>query len=138
MLFRSHRERYSRISWVDYSLMGHDTLTFLPPPEVLEKYSTDYADMQENFIHDEAPPSFAKLHQQLKRLQGMVRLKKDGKTLEEILSLAIEQAKNTADQTISVLVVIPPDVNGGREARYQVDLSRQGETWQFEQVTILQ
>jgi len=133
-----HRQRYSRISWVDYPSMGYGTLSFLPPPEVLEKYIVDYADMQEHFIHEDIPPSFPELHQQLKRLQGMVRLKKDGRSLDEILALALAQAQNMPGKTINVTIVIPPDYAGGREAQYRVDFIRQGESLQFEEVTILQ
>jgi hypothetical protein len=133
-----HRQQYSRISWVDYPSMGHDTVSFLPPPEVLAKYVADYADMQEHFIHEDTPPSFSELHQQLKRLQGMVRLKKDGRSLDEILPLALALAQNMPGETINVTVVFPPDHAGGHEARYHVDLIRQGETLQFEAVSILQ
>jgi len=41
-------------------------------------------------------------------------------------------------EAINVTIVIPPDYAGGREAQYRVDFIRQGETLQFEAVTILQ
>lgn len=133
-----HRQQYSRISWVDYASMEHNTLSFLPPPEIAERYAADYADMQEHFIYENEPPSFAELIRRLKRLQGMVRLKKDNRMLDEIIPLALAQAQSGLGENISVTVVIPPEEVGGHSAQYQVDFIRRGEKLEFEAVTIVQ
>jgi hypothetical protein len=133
----THRQQYSRISWVDYGSMTHDTLSFLPPPEVLEKYATDYTDMREHFIYEDAP-LFEEVVRRLKWLQGMVRLKKDNRTLDEVVQLATSQAQNVPGDTVRVTVVIPSQQEGGSPARYQVDFIRQSETLVFEAITIVQ
>jgi hypothetical protein len=132
-----HREQYSRISWVDYTSLSHDTLSFLPPSEILEKYAADYKDMQEHFIYKDAP-LFEEVIRRLKWLQGQVRLKKDNRSLEEIVELALETAEELEGETIRVTVVIPSEQTGESPVNYQVDLIRQGETLVFEAVTIVQ
>jgi hypothetical protein len=131
-----HREQYSRISWVDYTSLSHDTLSFLPPSEVLEKYAADYKDMRDHFIYKDAPP-FEEIIRRLKWLQGKVRLKKDRRSLEEIVELALETAEELEAEMIRVNVVISAEQPEESPANYQVDFIRQGETLVFEAVKIV-
>ena len=85
-----HREWYSRISWVDYRSLGHETLSFLPAAEVMEDYRRDYQTMQEQMIYEETAP-FDELIRQLKLLQGKFRLKYERKALGEIIDDALKQ-----------------------------------------------
>ena len=39
----AHREVYARISWIDYSKHGYETLNFIPPE--------DYAEMKESMFY---------------------------------------------------------------------------------------
>jgi hypothetical protein len=68
----------------------------------------------------------------------MVRLKKDNRTLDEVVQLATSQAQNVPGDTVRVTVVIPSQQEGGSPARYQVDFVRQSETLVFEAITIVQ
>ncbi|MES2777624.1 MAG: nucleotidyl transferase AbiEii/AbiGii toxin family protein [Bacteroidota bacterium] len=47
----NHRERYSRYNWLDYSTLGKQTLSFLPPVMMYEEYKKDYGDMKEHMIY---------------------------------------------------------------------------------------
>jgi hypothetical protein len=51
----SHRKRYSRYNWMDYTTLGKQTLSFLPPANLNEEYKKDYVDMKEHMIYGEAP-----------------------------------------------------------------------------------
>lgn len=69
-----HREWYSRISWVDYKSLHHETLSFVPPTEVIEIYQKDYQAMQEQMIYGETV-DFELLIKFLQELQGRFRTK---------------------------------------------------------------
>lgn len=63
-----HRERYMRISWVDYSSLQRETISFVPIAEVVEAYRADYKTMQEQMIYEENSPSFDELISSLEDL----------------------------------------------------------------------
>lgn len=67
-----HRQWYNRISWMDYSTMERNSISFIPPEEFLELYNQDYEQMQEQMIYGEAP-SFDELIEKLKLLQEEFR-----------------------------------------------------------------
>lgn len=67
-----HREWYNRISWVDYQSLKHNTISFIPPKEMLDVYRQDYERMQEQMIYEDALP-FDDLIDQLKILQEEFR-----------------------------------------------------------------
>jgi hypothetical protein len=124
-----HRQVYSRISWVDYASLGHATLSFLPPAEMLELYRNDYATMQEHMIYEKAPP-FDDIIVKLKLLQGRFRLKKDSRSLGEILDRARTQATSLEGEAVSVIV-------DNITARYRVDFIRKNQNLLFENITSL-
>jgi hypothetical protein len=133
----THRERYSRISWVNYGSLRHDTLSFLPPAEVLEKYAVDYNDMQEHFIHEDTPPSFEEIIRRLKWLQGMVRLKTGPHSLKEIVDIALPAAEKLEEKTVAVDVVVQHVQSDGQFIHYRVMFMRQKSGLIFEAITIL-
>jgi hypothetical protein len=69
-----HREWYSRLHWVDYTNLKRDTISFLPPDEVVDLYRSDYTTMLELMIYG-AAPNFDEIIHQLKDLQGRFREK---------------------------------------------------------------
>lgn len=71
-----HRESYSRLSWVDYSTHGKDTIYFLPPPPFTAAYNKDYETMQMVMIYGESP-SFDNLIKRLNELLERFRTKKN-------------------------------------------------------------
>lgn len=68
-----HRERYSRLSWVNYSEMRNTHISFVPPDKVINLYENDYELMLEQMIYEEEPPSFDAIVEELKRLQSRIR-----------------------------------------------------------------
>jgi Nucleotidyl transferase AbiEii toxin, Type IV TA system len=88
-----HREWYSRISWVDYSSLGHETVSIIPTLEVMDNYNKDYQTMQEQMIHEDSV-SFDQLILELKLLQGRLRLKHEHRTLDDIIEAAQQQILN--------------------------------------------
>lgn len=67
-----HREWYSRISWVDYESLKRSTISFIPPPGVLDIFRQDYERMQEQMIYSTAVP-FDDLINELRKLQDEFR-----------------------------------------------------------------
>lgn len=63
-----HRERYMRISWVDYGSLDRKRISFLPTADVIDSYRADYAKMQEEMIYEENTPSFEELISSLEAL----------------------------------------------------------------------
>ena len=130
----AHRQSYSRISWVDYSTLKHVSITFLPPAAVLEAYRADYEIMQENMIHEETPPAFDYLIEQLKILRGRFRLKQEPRPLEEIIERAIAQLQGTEGDQLATTVVYTSDPARLAEGNnvtvnYRVDSSGSGTGW---------
>lgn len=136
-----HRQGYSRIPWVDYQTLQHETLSFVPPSEMLERYGADYAAMQEAMIYGD-PPGFEELIERMKQLQGRFRLKKDGRRLEDILAIATVEAEKIAGDIVSVVVVYVadpalPEGPGNNNGKYEVNFKRQSEKLIFEHITII-
>ncbi len=68
-----HRQRYSRLSWMDYNTLHKHTISFLPPEILKEAYMKDYAVMQEQMIYGESleyPGLYERLEQLIKRFRG--------------------------------------------------------------------
>lgn len=62
-----HRENYARLSWVDYTTLLRDKVSFLPPKEFIESYRKDYEVMKEQMIYG-ATPAFDELIERLNTL----------------------------------------------------------------------
>ena len=63
-----HREAYIRISWMDYTTLQPEKISFVPPAEIMDAYKKDYQMMQEQMIYGEAE-KFDDLIYKLKDLQ---------------------------------------------------------------------
>jgi len=67
-----HRESYSRLPWVDYKTLQSETISFIPPAELLPIYRKDYQTMEEQMIYGSAL-EFDKLIENLRGLQERIR-----------------------------------------------------------------
>lgn len=73
-LIVAHRERYSRVSGVDYKLHRPELIRFIPPDKVLPAWEKDYQLMQESMIYGESP-SFTQLIASLAEFQSQLNQK---------------------------------------------------------------
>lgn len=141
----NHRQGYMRVSWVNYGTMGHSTISFLPPAEVLELYRQDYETMRQNMIYEEAI-SFDDLIEQLKILQGRFRIKKELKSLEEIIKDALnnlqdyikEHSSATSFETQVVYTSDPykPAGPANKTIIFGVRFTRNGDKMIFESISV--
>jgi hypothetical protein len=140
-----HRQWYSRISWVNYQSLGHSTLSFLPPPAVLEMYREDYEAMQEKMIYEKAMPFDDVIHQ-LKILQGRFRIKMYPTELADVIEAAEIRLQSQAaalseGQPITITVTYPSDpghsaAGDNNAVTYLITLlSREGRLF-FENISI--
>ena len=67
-----HRSKLTAISGVDYSTHSPDTINFVPPDFVIERWRNDYSFMQANMIYGESLP-FGKLIERIKKLNERFR-----------------------------------------------------------------
>lgn len=67
-----HRSTYNAIPGVDYNSHSRDKITFIPPKEILEAYSKDYATMREAMIYGDSP-EFTELVKRLNELLSRFR-----------------------------------------------------------------
>ena len=67
-----HRSKLTAISGVDYSTHSPDTINFVPPEFIIEKWRDDYSFMQANMIYGESLP-FGKLIERIKELNERFR-----------------------------------------------------------------
>jgi hypothetical protein len=95
-----HRKRYIGATWADYSTLTYQTISFLPPEHILAAYEQDYIEMQKEMIYGETL-SFEELIEQLKILQGKFRIKKEIKTLEEIIDDALINLQSYINDNVS-------------------------------------
>ena len=67
-----HRSKLTAISGIDYTTHSPDTINFVPPDFVIEKWHNDYTFMQANMIYGESLP-FGKLIERIKELNERFR-----------------------------------------------------------------
>ena len=67
-----HRKKFYHVGYVDYSKELPDTITILPPDNLLASYEADYKEMQRSFIYAESLP-FDELLQAIEKLQNRFR-----------------------------------------------------------------
>lgn len=67
-----HREKYSRLGWVDYTMLHRDSISFVPPDDLMTMYESDYKSMREEMIYGEAP-EFSGLVKRIKKLNNRFR-----------------------------------------------------------------
>ena len=121
-----HRRWYSRLSWIEYDGLGHETISFIPTGDFLELYKTDYRSMQEQMIYGETV-TFEQMIETLKELQDRFRTKyltqeeKDKRLQSQIspekLAMLIESARDQikipispAEGTLATIpITIPSD-----------------------------
>lgn len=72
-LLVEHRERFIFKRGVDYATHHPSTLSFLPPPELLNDYERDYTQMREQMIYGDDIPSFEMLITRLEKLRNEFR-----------------------------------------------------------------
>jgi len=92
----AHRRGYTRYSWFDYNTLGHSTVSFIPPLDIIDDYRKDYEVMEEQMIYEKAV-SFPVLIAALKLLQARVRLKNAEHSLEEVIEAAEKKLLVAAD-----------------------------------------
>ena len=68
-----HRSKLTAISGIDYSTHSPDTINFVPPDFVIERWHNDYSFMQANMIYGESLP-FGKLIERIKELNWRFRM----------------------------------------------------------------
>ena len=66
-----HREMLTKISWIDYETLKPKFLNFIPPESVIDKYRTDYRNMQESMFYGKTE-SFDVLINRLKELNTRI------------------------------------------------------------------
>ncbi len=66
-----HRNKLTKVSWVDYDTHKYKTLNFIPPAEVIDEYEKDYLAMKESMFYGETE-SFENLIKKLKELNDKI------------------------------------------------------------------
>jgi predicted nucleotidyltransferase component of viral defense system len=67
-----HRQIFTHISGVNYNEHQPQTIDFLPIPDVMEAWRSDYKTMVEQMIYEINPPSFDELVAELARLKNRI------------------------------------------------------------------
>jgi hypothetical protein len=135
-----HREQFSFLPWVDYSLHRKGRISFLPPTDVLmAAYRKDYESMSTTMFYGSAPP-FDKLIKTLRELQNLINgtatpesgFQEEPLPSGEELAQLIEQAKtsklpaNAEREGFTVSVFIAHPVTGKNKGKgYYIHLLRQ-------------
>ena len=69
----AHRQHYIRQTGIDYENHGKQSISFLPPNPILDRYEEDYEKMKLNMIYGKAP-AFVDLISTLRALQDKFRV----------------------------------------------------------------
>lgn len=137
----ANRQAYMRLPHMDYELLHHTSISFLPPPEVAQAYETDYATMRENMIYGETP-EYGELIRKLKILQGKFRMKTTPHGFDWVVAEALQHTAASQDDTITVTIsaVADPDQPASAQnpvIEYQVTFTRQADVYLFEEIAIV-
>ena len=92
----THRKWYTGFTYLDYEKLGHRFIEFVPPDELLNLYREDYETMRREMIYGETQ-NFGELVENLKILQGKVRMKMEPRTLEEVIESAKSKILNALE-----------------------------------------
>jgi hypothetical protein len=141
----THRKWYTGYTYIDYEMLGHSTIQFVPPVDFIDLYRKDYETMQTEMIYGNTK-SFDELLERLKILQGKFRLKMDVKTLEEIIEEAkkyipdaLEKQPDAEWLQIRVSFIsdlYQPENPHNRTIGYLVEFRRNGDRVGFESIQV--
>jgi hypothetical protein len=65
----AHRQKFNKVSGVDYNLHQPKTINPIPANEVIDAWRADYNTMLEQMIYEENPPSFDDIIEKMKSLK---------------------------------------------------------------------
>ncbi len=68
----NHRRKFYHVGAVDYDQLQRETISIVPPEELMSLYEADYADMRKSFIYDN-PKDFDELMARMVELEGRFR-----------------------------------------------------------------
>jgi hypothetical protein len=68
-----HRERFYHPSYVDYTKLHPNEITFIPPKNIIDAFRRDYNDMCSSFIYEKNPLSFEELINKITKIQNSFR-----------------------------------------------------------------
>lgn len=138
-----HRKWYTAYTYLDYETLGHTFVQFVPADDLLEAYRRDYETMQEEMIYGD-PPDFDSLLRGLKMLQGKLRVKMEGKSLEEIIEKArghipnaLQLQQEATELQIPVTYVadpMHPISAANKTVTYTIHFRREHDGFKFEDI----
>ncbi len=68
-----HRERFYHPSYVDYTKLHPNKITFVPPNNIIDAFRRDYKDMCNSFIYEKNPLDFEELINKITEIQNAFR-----------------------------------------------------------------
>lgn len=140
----THRKWYTGYSYLDYEQLGHKTISFIPPDELLDLYREDYNVMRREMIYGETK-EFEQLIQDLKLLQGRFRMKMEVRKLEEVINDAkraipnvLEMNPNASKIKINQSYNLDPNLPiDDKNRQYAITFSNSNNEWNFDAIEIL-
>jgi hypothetical protein len=68
----NHRRKFYHVGAVDYNQLQRESISIVPPKELMPLYEADYADMRKSFIYDSSK-DFGQLMARMVELEGRFR-----------------------------------------------------------------
>lgn len=143
----THRKWYTCYTYLDYEQLGHQTIAFVPPDDILALYRDDYEVMRQEMIYGQTM-EFEELINDLKLLQGRFRMKMEPRSLDDVIQdartripAALAMQPNASQ--VHILQSYTADAYqplGGKNnhAQYAVSFSRQDDQWHFEAIEVVE
>lgn len=69
----AHRSVFNKVEGVDYSRHSRETISCIPPVELMSEWEQDYTSMRRNFIFDKNSLSFPQLIERMQELMARIR-----------------------------------------------------------------
>jgi len=132
----SHRQQYVRLAGVDYEKMTSRNLCFVPFPEWIEDFRTDYEAMQRSMIYGDSP-DFDRLMRRLKFFNGQIRLMGTGISLETLIQHFMEKHKTEMDTIPGMVIykgILVLTTAQGQSITFQLEFHRMPDGWIFEEI----
>jgi hypothetical protein len=132
-----HRRHYVRLPHIDYDRLKPGTIAFIPAAELIDIFRKDYEQMQQSMIYGTAP-GFDELIQELKILNGRLRLMSTGVQLETVIDQFIDthRAAIESDPTATKLEGdLLLKLSDGTTVACQMLMHKRKGKWLFEWLT---
>ncbi|MDF2189821.1 nucleotidyl transferase AbiEii/AbiGii toxin family protein [Paraflavitalea sp. CAU 1676] len=135
-----HRKHYVRINGIDYDQLMNRTLRFVPTPELLQDFESDYKEMQRSMIYGNSP-NFKDLVFSLKYFNARFLLAGFGLNIEQIEEKFVDEyqiEKASESENVIIRRIVSVETVNADIHRFNVAMYNHGDNWMLHELGYVQ